>query len=140
MECILQRTEAPKDGIKRNVWYTMGEFDGLGCSLEGDNANTRTLAMICEANGMDATKQKHYTNGIYMNTIIRDENAVPMVRFTGVSNWPHTYSPELAFAIYDEFSPGLFATVTERWSISPRISQSDCYSTNAVTVLLLYLY
>ena len=103
MECILQRTEAPKDGIKRNVWYTMGEFDGLGCSLEGDNANTRTLAMICEANGMDATKQKHYTTGIYMNTIIRDENAVPMVRFTGVSNWPHTYSPELAFMIYDEF-------------------------------------
>lgn len=103
MECRLGKTAAPKDGIKRNVWYTMGEFDGLGCSLEGDNAKTRTLSMICEANGIDISKQKQYTTGIYMNTIIRDEKAVPLVRFTGVRNWPHTYSPELAFMIYDEF-------------------------------------
>ena len=33
------------------------------------------------------------------------------------------------------FSPGLFATATERWSISPKEITKDCYSMNAVTVL-----
>ncbi len=103
MECRSSKTEPPVDGIKRNVWYTMGEFDGLGCSLEGDNANNWTLEMICEANGMNSSIRKSYSTGIYMHTIIRDAESVPFVRFTGVKNWPHTYSPELAFMIYDEF-------------------------------------
>ena len=30
-------------------------------------------------------------------------NRVPLVRFTGIDNWPHTYTTELAFMIYDEF-------------------------------------
>lgn len=96
-------TLAPTDGIRRNVWYTMGEFDISSCSLESENGNTRTLRMICKANGLDYTSAKYYESGIYMNTIIRDNNKVPLVRFTGVKNWPHTYTPELAFMIYDEF-------------------------------------
>ena len=28
---------------------------------------------------------------------------VPLVRYTNVRNWPHTYTPELAFMVYDEW-------------------------------------
>lgn len=103
MECSRGRTPAPTDGIRRNVWYTIGEFDGMGCKLEDGNGNMLTLEMICEANGIDLSKRRYYETGIYQNTIIRDPAGVPLVRFTGVKNWPHTYSPELAFMIYDEF-------------------------------------
>ncbi|MBQ6551251.1 MAG: hypothetical protein IJL78_07580 [Lachnospiraceae bacterium] len=103
MECRNGKGEAPADGIPRNVWYTIGEFDGAGCSLDGPNGNTWTLEMICEANGLDYGKAKQFTNGIYNHLIVRDADKVPMVRFTGVTNWPHTYTPELAFMVYDEF-------------------------------------
>ena len=103
MECRAARMPAPKDGIKRNVWYTIGEYDGAGCSLEGENGNTRTLEMICEANDIPFDLSRQYVSGPYTHTIIRDEDKVPLVRFTGVGNWPHTITPELCFMIYDEF-------------------------------------
>jgi len=103
MECRNEPGVAPTDGIARNVWYTMGQYDGAGCSLEGPNGNTYTLQMLCEANGLDYASARHYTSGIYEHTIIRDADKVPMVRFTGVTNWPHTMTPEMAFIIYDEF-------------------------------------
>jgi len=103
MECRRGNLEAPTDGVKRNVWYTIGEFDGEGINLEGDNGNTRTLKMICQANGLEYDLSRRYSTGIYNTVTIRDAEKVPMVRFTGVTNWPHTYSPELAFMIYDEF-------------------------------------
>jgi len=103
MECRNEPGVAPTDGIARNVWYTIGQYDGMGCSLEGPNGNTYTLQMMCEANGLDYDSARHYSTGIYNHTIIRNADKVPMVRFTGVTNWPHTYTPELAFMVYDEF-------------------------------------
>ncbi|MBQ4307362.1 MAG: hypothetical protein II759_02155 [Lachnospiraceae bacterium] len=103
MECRTGKSEPPRDGVKRNVWYTIGQYDGFGCSLDGPNGNTWTLEMICEANGIDYAKARSYVSGIYNHLIVRDEEKVPLVRFTGVTNWPHTYTPELAFMIYDEF-------------------------------------
>ena len=103
MECRTAKLPAPTDGITRAVWYTIGEYDGAGCSLEGENGNTRTLQMICEANGLDYNSAKAYDSGIYHNVIIRNEEKVPLVRFTGVRNWPHTITPELVFMIYDQF-------------------------------------
>jgi len=102
MECRTGDLPAPEDGIKRPVWFTIGEFDGAGWSLEGDNGNTRTIKMACKVNGLDYESGKTYISGIFHNLVIRDENRVPMVRFTGVRNYPHTYTPELAFMIYDE--------------------------------------
>ncbi len=93
----------PDDGYLRNVWYTFGEFDGDGCSLEEGTGNYRTVTSLCAANKVDYSKRRYYETGIYMHTIIRDENGVPLIRFTGVKNWPHTFTPELAFMIYDEF-------------------------------------
>lgn len=103
MECRAARVPAPQDGIKRNVWYTIGEFDGAGCSLDGENGNTRTLEMIAEANGIPFDLSRQYVSGPYTHTIMRNSQGVPLVRFTGVKNWPHTITPELCFMIYDEF-------------------------------------
>ena len=93
----------PDDGIIRNIWYTMGEFDLTGMELKDGNANSGTVRKLCEHNGLDYESSKTYVSGNFVHTIWRDENKVPLVRFTGVINWPHTYSPEVAFLIYDEF-------------------------------------
>lgn len=103
MECREKAIPIPEDGYLRNVWYTIGEFDGAGCSMEEGTGNSITVRNLCDANNIDYEKRRCYESGIYMNTIVRDEKGVPLVRFTGVKNWPHTYSPELAFMIYDEF-------------------------------------
>ena len=103
MECKNEAIPEPDDGYLRNVWYTMGEFDLDGCSLDESTSNYITVNNLCAANKIDYSNRRYYETGIYMNTIIRDKNGIPLVRFTGVKNWPHTYSPELAFMIYDEF-------------------------------------
>jgi len=103
MECRNEAVPQPDDGYLRNVWFTMGEFDGDGCSLEEGTPNYVTVNNLCAANRIDSSRRRYYETGIYMHTVIRDERGVPLVRFTGVKNWPHTYSPELAFLIYDEF-------------------------------------
>jgi len=96
-------TPIPKDGLARPIWYTIGEYDGGGIGMEEGKPNVMTLRNCCEANGIDYEARKTYQTGIYRHTIIRDGNHVPLVRFTGVVNWPHTYSPELAMFIWDEF-------------------------------------
>ena len=103
MEGMFDEVPPMPNDTARNVWYVVGEFDGLGCRLEEGNANVRTIRRLCEHNGADYEKGRYYESGIYMNHIWRDGSGVPMVRFTGVKNWPHTYSPEVAFMLYDEF-------------------------------------
>ncbi|MBQ4239710.1 MAG: hypothetical protein II672_01180 [Oscillospiraceae bacterium] len=93
----------PDDGIARNIWFTMGEFDLTGMELKEGNANYGTVRKLCEHNGLNIEDSRTYVSGNFVHTVWRDENKVPMVRFTGVVNWPHTYSPEVAFLIYDEF-------------------------------------
>ena len=93
----------PDDGILRNVWYTIGEYDGKGCELEEGNVNVSTIRLLCEHNKIAYENRRYYETGIYMHSLFNTEAGVPLVRFTGVKNWPHTYSPELAFMIYDEF-------------------------------------
>ena len=95
--------DEPADGVLRNVWYTMGEFDGQGCALEAGNVNMVTIEKLCRHNGCPLDARRHYESGIYMHSLWRDAAGVPLVRFTGIRNWPHTYTPELAFMIYDEF-------------------------------------
>jgi predicted esterase len=103
MECTTEMFPEPDDGYLRNVWYFIGEFDYTSHKLEEGNPSYLTVNNLCNANKIDFNKRKYYESGIYLNTIVRDERAVPLVRFTGVANWPHTYSPEVAFMVYDEF-------------------------------------
>ena len=95
--------DEPDDGIIRNIWYTMGEFDLTGMDLKEGNANSGTIKKLCEHNGLDYSDYRCYRSGNFVHYLWRDKDKTPLVRFTGVINWPHTYSPEIAFLIYDEF-------------------------------------
>ena len=59
--------------------------------------------MICETDHLDYAAARRFDCGIYENTIFSTADRVPLVRYTSVRNWPHTYTPELAFMIYDEW-------------------------------------
>jgi len=97
-----QVTPIPADGLLRPIWFTMGEYDSTGKVLEEGGANAMTIRNCCKANGLDYERRKYYESGIYCHTVVRDGGQVPLVRFTGVTNWPHTYTPELALLIWDE--------------------------------------
>jgi len=103
MEGMFASVPPMPNKIPRNVWYVVGEFDGLGCKLDEGSANEKTIMNLCDNNDVDYAGRRYYESGIYMNSVWRDKDKVPMVRFTGVKNWPHTYSPEVAFMLYDEF-------------------------------------
>ena len=103
MESMTKVESEPDDGYLRNVWYVLGEYDIFDASLKEGGINYLTLNNLCDSNKIDYSKKRYYETGIYENTIIRDDKGVPLVRFTRVKNWPHTYSPELSFMIYDEF-------------------------------------
>lgn len=103
MEGMMTEVLPMPDRLARPVWYVVGEYDGLGCELKEGNANERTLKVLCGHNGADYGMPRYYESGIYMHHVWRDRDGVPAVRFTGVRNWPHTYSPEVAFMLYDEF-------------------------------------
>ncbi len=105
MEGAFRPQLAPLPGkLLRPVWYFMGQFDmGAGASLEAGNGNDRTIRNICAANGADWDAVKHYTSGIYENYVAYDSEHRPLVRFTGVTGWPHTVSPESSLLLYDEF-------------------------------------
>ena len=94
----------PEDGIIRPVWYMMGEYDiGEGCRLVPGGQNWTALQKLCKCNRADYDDSKKYVNGVYHHMIAYNSNRVPLVRFTGVMGWPHTYTPEAALMIWDEF-------------------------------------
>ena len=103
MEGFRMPSVAPENGVIRNPWYVMGEYDIDTSSLEGDNGNTRTLRMICQCDGLDYDHPRRYECGIYEHTLFRNAEGTTLARYTAVKNWPHTYTPELAFMIYDQW-------------------------------------
>ncbi len=92
------------DHILRPVRYFMGEFDlGEGWSLEEGGINMTALEMLCACNHVDLSSAAIYCNGVYRNLTVMDSDGVPMVTFTGVEGMPHTYTPEIARIVWDEF-------------------------------------
>jgi len=88
----------------RPVWYMMGEYDlGDGDRLEKGNANDVTIRNLCGCNGADFDRASRYECGIYKHLVAYDKNRIPLVRFTGVTGWPHTVTPETSMMLYDEF-------------------------------------
>jgi polyhydroxybutyrate depolymerase len=95
MEGMIKVIPEPEDGIIRNVWYAIGEYDGMGIGLDEQSCNYKTILNLCAANKVYYSSRRYYVTGIYMNRVIRDSKGVPLVRFTGIRNWPHTYSASL---------------------------------------------
>jgi len=89
--------------VKRPVWFVMGEYDITGGELIPGEANYETIRFHCDMLGLDITKGVTYENGKYRHFIVKDEDGVPLVRFTRISECPHVYTPEMAQMAWDDF-------------------------------------
>ena len=94
----------PEDGVIRPVWLIMGHEDvGDQDSLAPDSTNTRFLDMMCHTNHADRSRDYVLETGKMTTHTFTDANGVPLVKFTGISDMPHCYIPELAAMVWDEF-------------------------------------
>ena len=99
------KAEPFPNSIIRPVWYTMGQYDvGEGWKFEEGCGNYITVKNACDNNGVDLEKASKYVNGIYHNIVAyTGDRSMPLVRYTGIENWPHTVTPEHDLMLWDEF-------------------------------------
>jgi hypothetical protein len=81
----------------------MGQYDRSGMYLEEGGANLLTVLNLCDSNKLDYAKKRFYTSGQYEHTVVKDGEGRPLVRFTGIVNFPHTYDTEISLLTWDEF-------------------------------------
>ncbi len=92
------------DGVLRPVWLMMGAEDiGDADSLAPGSANDQFLDMMCRVNGLNRQGGLYLENGKYRTWTYCDAQGVPLLRFTGVQDMPHTYTPEIAQIYWDQF-------------------------------------
>ena len=97
------RTIQP-DGIIRPVWLMMGSEDiGDRDRIESGNANDRFLNMMCAVNNLDRNRADYLENGKYHTYTFRSHDGVPLLRFSGIEDTPHTYTQEFAQIYWDQF-------------------------------------
>ena len=94
----------PQDGIIRPVWLMMGGED-LGCAdrIEPGNANDKFIELMCRVNGLDRSKGQYLENGKYHTHTFASEAGVPLLKFSGIEDTPHTYTQEFAQIYWDQF-------------------------------------
>ena len=93
-----------KDGIVRPVWLLMGHGDiGDADNMKPGSANDKFIEMMCNVNGLSRENAKYIENGNYHTYTFLDDNHVPLLKFTGVQNLPHAYTPEMTHILWDEF-------------------------------------
>lgn len=98
-----QRTIQP-DGVIRPVWLMMGSEDiGDQDRIEPGNANDRFLDMMCAVNGLDRKQADYLENGKYRTYTFRNDQGVPLLKFSGVDDTPHCYTQEFAQIYWDQF-------------------------------------
>ena len=96
--------EMEPDGILRPVWLMMGSDDiGDQDRIEAGNANDRFIDMMCKVNGVDRSAESYLENGKYQTRTYMDGTGMPLVKFTGIRNTPHTFTPEFAEIYWDQF-------------------------------------
>ena len=59
--------------------------------------------MMCRVNGLNRQGGLYLENGKYRTWTYCDAQGVPLLRFTGVQDMPHTYTPEIAQIYWDQF-------------------------------------
>ena len=92
------------DGIVRPVWLMMGQEDiGDQDRLDCGSINDRFVEMMCMVNGMDSSHWSERENGKFRTRTYSDQKHVPLVRFTGIRDMPHAYTPETAQLYWDLF-------------------------------------
>ena len=94
----------PTDGILRPVWLMMGSEDiGDRDRIEPGNANDRFIDMMCRLNGLARENESFLENGRYHTHTWKDEAGRPLLKFTGIQDTPHTFTPEMAQIYWDQF-------------------------------------
>ena len=92
------------DGIQRPVWLMMGSEDiGDQDRIEPGNANSRFIDMMCRLNGLDRSCESRLQNGKYLTRTWCDAQGRPLLRFTGIQDAPHSFTPEMAQIYWDQF-------------------------------------
>jgi len=89
------------DATVRPVWYVLGEFDGAGMYLTGHSQDM--FRELCRTNMCDFEARRSYTSGIHNVTLAKNAAGDPLVKFSGLKNYPHSFSPELALMVWDDF-------------------------------------
>lgn len=96
--------DIPQDGVIRPVWLMMGAEDiGDADSLAPGSANDKFIRMMCTVNSLDRQKFRDLENGKYHTRTYLDDEGTPLLRFTGVQDMPHTFTPEIAQIYWDQF-------------------------------------
>lgn len=102
-DCMAARSLTP-DGIARPVWLMMGQEDiGDQDRLDCGSINDRFVEMMCKVNGLDSSRWSERENGKFRTRTYSDQKHIPLVRFTGVRDMPHAYTPETAQLYWDLF-------------------------------------
>ena len=89
------------DEVVRPVWYVLGEFDGAGMYLTG--YTEAVFKELCRTDRCDFEHRKSYVSGIHHVTVAKNAAGDPLVRFSGLKNYPHSFSPELSLMVWDDF-------------------------------------
>lgn len=98
------RRNIPSDGIIRPVWLMMGSEDiGDQDKIEPGNANDLFLEMMCRLNRLNREEAQYLENGKYQTWTFPNAQGVPLLRFTGIQDTPHSFSPEMAQMYWDQF-------------------------------------
>jgi len=98
------KRDIARDGILRPVWLMMGDEDvGVGSNLEPGLANDKFIQMMCRVDHLDRNKVQCLENGKYTTYTYTDEQKVPLLKFTGVKDFPHAYTPEICYLFWDQF-------------------------------------
>ncbi len=90
----------PDDTI-RPVWYILGEFDRAGMYLEAHTSEV--FENLCKTNQCSFENRKFYETGIHNITVAKNKDGDPLVKFSGLKNYPHSFSPEVALMVWDDF-------------------------------------
>ncbi len=95
-----QAVPEPDDTV-RPVWYILGEFDRAGMYLTGHTA--AVFESLCHTNGCSFENRSFYESGIHNITVAKNAKGDPLVKFTGLKNYPHTFSPDVSLMVWDDF-------------------------------------
>lgn len=94
-----------RDRVVAPVWFMKGTFD-IGCQADFTPgcANREMVAYCCRENGIDPDQTPdETTNGRFHNRTYVDQSGNPCVIFTELIGYPHAYTPEVSWMIWDAF-------------------------------------
>ena len=94
-----------KDKIPVPVWIIKAEFDRIwGVSLAEESTNHLLIKHLCAEYGINPEqKPSCLVNGRFTTHTFLDGAGIPFIKFTGLRAYPHCYTPEISWMVWDQF-------------------------------------